>query len=115
MKDPELFHEDGLIDWNRDSRFIDRFVRAQTRPYPGAYTYLNGERITIWSARSIEEEVSLDLPAGSIIGFRGHPAVVCGQGLLLLCEVETTNGAVLFEDEMSRSLLQGTVLKNFRS
>jgi methionyl-tRNA formyltransferase len=40
--------KDGLIDWTKDAKFIDRFIRAQTRPYPGAFTTLNGKSLTIW-------------------------------------------------------------------
>src|SRR4051812_8279776 len=30
---------DGLIDWNKSAWQIFNFVRAQTNPYPGAFTY----------------------------------------------------------------------------
>lgn len=43
--------EDGRIDWATDSRTIDRFIRAQTRPYPGAFSTLHGRPLTIWSSR----------------------------------------------------------------
>lgn len=48
---PQRKPEDGEIDWNWGSRRIYNFVRAQTRPYPGAFTYLNGNRVKIWKAR----------------------------------------------------------------
>ncbi len=35
---PPRTEEDGLIDWRKSSKDIMNFVRAQTRPYPGAYT-----------------------------------------------------------------------------
>ena len=42
--------EDGIIDWSRDSETVRNFIRAQSHPYPGAYTFLKGEKITIWHA-----------------------------------------------------------------
>jgi methionyl-tRNA formyltransferase len=42
--------EDGEIDWNWDSQRIQNFIKAQTKPYPGAFTYINGKKITIWDA-----------------------------------------------------------------
>jgi methionyl-tRNA formyltransferase len=33
---------------------IYNFIRAQTRPYPGAFTDLNGERLTIWGSRILD-------------------------------------------------------------
>lgn len=40
--------EDGLIDWSKSPKEIERFVRAQTKPYPGAYTIINGKKVIIW-------------------------------------------------------------------
>ena len=38
---PKRTPEDGFIDWNRTGKEIGRFVRALTRPYPGARTKIN--------------------------------------------------------------------------
>jgi methionyl-tRNA formyltransferase len=48
---PQRSPEDGRIDWNQDCAAIDRFIRAQTRPYPGAFSTFNGKPITIWAAQ----------------------------------------------------------------
>jgi methionyl-tRNA formyltransferase len=48
---PQRSPEDGRIDWNQDCVVIDRFIRAQTRPYPGAFSTLNGNPIIIWAAQ----------------------------------------------------------------
>lgn len=42
--------EDGLIDWTQTTAQIDRLIRALTHPYPGAFTYLDGQRLTVWEA-----------------------------------------------------------------
>lgn len=42
--------DDGLINWGQNARLIDCFIRAQTRPYPGAFSRFNGDIIKIWSA-----------------------------------------------------------------
>ncbi|MCC6865837.1 MAG: methionyl-tRNA formyltransferase [Ignavibacteria bacterium] len=47
---PQRKPEDGLIDWNWDAKKIKDFIRAQTKPYPGAYTIINGKKITLWDA-----------------------------------------------------------------
>jgi methionyl-tRNA formyltransferase len=51
---PQRKPEDGLIDWSWDSKRICNFIRAQTRPYPGAYTIINDKKILIWDANIIE-------------------------------------------------------------
>ncbi len=48
---PQRKPEDGLIDWTWNSEKIRNFIRAQTKPYPGAFTILNGKKVTIWDAR----------------------------------------------------------------
>lgn len=45
---PQRSSEDGEIDWSWDKTKILNFVRAQTRPYPGAYTILNNKKIILW-------------------------------------------------------------------
>jgi methionyl-tRNA formyltransferase len=39
----------GRIDWTLSAAKIHNFVRAQTAPYPGAFTIHNGEEARIWS------------------------------------------------------------------
>jgi methionyl-tRNA formyltransferase len=41
---------DGAIDWHKPAAEIERLVRAVGRPYPGAFTRLEHDRLTIWSA-----------------------------------------------------------------
>ncbi len=43
--------DDGVIDWQLNPKDIYNFVRAQTHPYPGAFTYYNGQRIYIWECK----------------------------------------------------------------
>jgi len=40
--------EDGEIDWSWDTKRIRNFIRAQTRPYPGAFIYIGSRKITFW-------------------------------------------------------------------
>lgn len=50
---PQRGPEDGRIDWNWDSKRIYNFIRAQSKPYPGAWTIIKEKKVTIWAA-SIE-------------------------------------------------------------
>jgi methionyl-tRNA formyltransferase len=45
---------DGLIDWTSSAVQIYNLIRGVTHPYPGAFTYLNGERLIIWQASPVE-------------------------------------------------------------
>ena len=72
-----------------DARAVPlRLVRAQTRPYPGAFTFLGDEKVVVWRARPVELDETA--PAGTIVAERAEgPVVACGEGALLLEEVET--------------------------
>lgn len=47
---PQRSPADGRIDWSWEPERIRNFIRAQTRPYPGAFTVIDGKRVTIWDA-----------------------------------------------------------------
>ncbi|MCB1056141.1 MAG: formyltransferase [Acidobacteria bacterium] len=42
--------DDGLVDWSSSARRIYDLVRAVTHPYPGAFTYLDGQKLFVWWA-----------------------------------------------------------------
>jgi len=45
---------DGLIDWTKGAVRIYNLIRGVTHPYPGAFTYLDGKKVTIWRAWPID-------------------------------------------------------------
>jgi methionyl-tRNA formyltransferase len=51
---PLLKKEDGLINWSRSAREINNFIRGMN-PWPGAYGFLEGERIKILKVVSLDE------------------------------------------------------------
>jgi methionyl-tRNA formyltransferase len=78
--------EDGQIDWTMDATFIDRFVRAQTKPYPGAFTTMNGEPLHVWSTRvaAVSEESK---PGYVKKGNDGTYSIGCNEGAVTICEI----------------------------
>jgi methionyl-tRNA formyltransferase len=47
---PKRTKEDGVIYWKKASEDIYNLVRAVTRPFPGAFTFLDKIEIIIWKA-----------------------------------------------------------------
>jgi methionyl-tRNA formyltransferase len=45
---------DGLIDWTKSAERIYNLVRGVTHPYPGAFTFLDNRKVTIWQAWPVE-------------------------------------------------------------
>jgi len=88
---PKRTPADGIIDWETRAPYLYDWVRAQTRPYPGAFTFLGGEKVVVWRARAVEVDAAA--PAGTIVATKPEgPVVACGEGALLLEEVETRAG-----------------------
>jgi methionyl-tRNA formyltransferase len=78
---------DGIIDWETRAPYLDAWVRAQTHPYPGAFTWLGDDKVVIWSARPLALETGA--AAGTVVELRPDgPVVACGEGALLLADVE---------------------------
>jgi methionyl-tRNA formyltransferase len=84
---PKRTPADGIIDWETRAAYLYAWVRAQTRPYPGAFTFLGEDKLIVWQARPVGVEG--DAPAGTILARRDDGVLVaCGDGALLLEEVE---------------------------
>jgi len=50
----QRFPHDGEIDWNDTPQNIKNFIKAQAKPYPGAFTYMADKKVVIWDADIIE-------------------------------------------------------------
>lgn len=85
--------EDGHIDWSQPAADIARLVRTVSRPYPGAYTYARGEKVTVW--RASESDLPYRGVIGRVLAVRDGSALVqTGRGLLSLEEYEPAALAV---------------------
>jgi methionyl-tRNA formyltransferase len=83
---PKRTPADGIIDWETRARYLYDWVRAQTRPYPGAFTFHGDEKVVVWRARAVAWDGKA--AAGTVVDT--GPVVACGEGALLLEEVETS-------------------------
>jgi len=81
---PQLKKADGLIRWSRPAEELFNLIRG-TNPWPGAYTFLEGERIKIMKALPIdgEGEVGIIIKTSKSDLFVGT-----GNGLLSVLEVQ---------------------------
>jgi methionyl-tRNA formyltransferase len=85
---PKRNPADGIIDWETRAPYLYDWVRAQTRPYPGAFTFSGDEKVIVWDARPVELEQLA--PAGTIVQIAAAgPVVACGEGALVLEDVQT--------------------------
>ena len=89
--------EDGLIDWNQSIKDIHLFIRAISKPYPGAFSMYDGKsKIVIYRAEILDNK--------KYIGFNGQIAelrkdgfdVVCKDGLLRVTDYENVDNVKMF-------------------
>jgi len=68
--------DDGNINWQKPAKDVYNFIRAQSDPYPGSFTYLDGQQLTIWSARLFE---------APYYGTPGQVARLSDDGVYVIC------------------------------
>lgn len=96
--------EDGCIDWSLSARKVHDFIRAQTRPYPGAYAFLpDGHRVYIWRSELLDVPY-FGVPGG--IAARETEAVVvtCGDGAVRILEVQAEGSEPSVPRDLFRSV-----------
>ncbi len=86
---PLLKKEDGLIDWTRPATEITNRVRGLS-PWPGAYTYVNGERWTLCRV-SVGEESHNAAPGTVTRVTKDRIDVATGGGTLQILDIQPSN------------------------
>ncbi|MBF0430225.1 MAG: methionyl-tRNA formyltransferase [Fibrobacteria bacterium] len=72
----QRFPGDGNINWNKSARDIYNFIRAQSTPYPGAFTYFGSQELKIWRARIFDK---------TYYGTPGQVARISSDGVYVIC------------------------------
>jgi methionyl-tRNA formyltransferase len=83
--------EDGNVDWRKPAERVARFIRAQSRPYPGAFTYAGPSLLRLWRARPSTQEYA-GFPGQVTKVERGAVHVVCGDGKAVILEEAELDG-----------------------
>lgn len=84
---PILKKEDGKIDWTLSAVEIERRVRG-LQPWPGAYSFLHGRKLSIWQAKPSDVDEKHGIP-GEIIAAREELVIACGfDSALSLVDVQ---------------------------
>ena len=83
--------EDSQINWRAHTEDVGKLVRASSKPFSGAFSYLKNEKIIIWKARPIIPEDKILAMPGHVIKIRKDSKTVlvaCGFGFLEVQEIE---------------------------
>jgi methionyl-tRNA formyltransferase len=80
---PMLKKEEGALDFALSAAELERRIRAFT-PWPGTYTFFDGALFKVHRARLSNGRGE----PGSVLSTRGSLEIACGEGSLLLLEVQ---------------------------
>jgi methionyl-tRNA formyltransferase len=80
---PQRSPEDGVIDWSLPAQQIYNFIRAQTKPYPGAFSSHGKDKISIWASRIADDVITPRLILAEIKVMEQRVFVGCGDGSAL--------------------------------
>ena len=106
--------EDGEIDWRQEAPVIRNLVRALTRPYPGAFTFLGNQKCFVWQASVVaadnREQAARPAtdrspsPRPGTIVCRDPLQVACGSGLLQIEAGQPENGLFMNGGQLADEL-----------
>jgi methionyl-tRNA formyltransferase len=87
---PKRTPDDGDIHWGDSTRDVYNLVRAVTDPYPGAFTFHEGNRIDVWEVRPFSTDIGMEADAGTIVDafWTGEFVVATADGSVLVTDWE---------------------------
>ena len=89
---PKRTPSDSLINWELDIHKLERFIRAVTKPFNGAFTFIEDKKIIVLKAQIFDffDFDYDDKPLGSILEVFDNKCflVKCNGGLLLVTDYQ---------------------------
>lgn len=90
---PKRRPEDGVIDWNKTTRDVYNWTRALTKPYPGAFTFVNCKKLFVWNAELPQSAVKQKEPPGTVVSRSENSiSVATSDSFIVLTSIEFENG-----------------------
>ncbi len=90
--------EDGEIDWTRSAAQVRNLIRAVTRPYPGAFSFLGDRKCFFWAADVVESRE--DVAPGTVLS-AAPLTIACGDGALRIKAAQQENGVYTTGDQFA--------------
>ncbi len=91
---------DGELDWHCDAAAVRNLVRAVTRPYPGAFSYIGRQKCIFWAVSTLAGKPG---KPGEILST--HPLVVaCGKGAIQVDAIQSEGGIFMSGAQLADDL-----------
>jgi methionyl-tRNA formyltransferase len=100
-KAPKIFKETGKIDWAASATSIHNLIRGLS-PYPGAWTEIQGKTCKIFTSTTLEGSLAGKAPGEWASDFKTYLHFQCGQGILVVQELQLEGKKRMKVDELLR-------------
>ena len=93
---------EAAVDWTKPATIIDRHIRAMT-PFPGASAQIGSDTLKFWRSEIDSCSRPMDMREGTILSANATGVrVICGDGVLVLTELQRAGGKRLNAAEFLR-------------
>lgn len=100
---PRRQPQDGVIDWSQSASQLRDWIRAQTDPYPGEFTFRDGDRLRVWATETTGRSADGTSPGTVVSVVPGEGLdVATGDGVLRLTRIQLEGRPRLWADEFAR-------------
>lgn len=110
---PIRTEKDGLIDWDKSATQIYNFVRAQTKPYPCAFSFIESEKIKFISV-AVADDSSVDhsIQNGTLISTANGFLIKTQNSSVRPIEIEVAGERYSFSEYFKNKNLSEKCFKN---
>lgn len=88
---PQRKESDGILNWNQNSIQVYNFIRAQTKPYPCAFSFIKGKKVRFIQAE-LTQISSKDRIPGEIVSFCGQLLVATKDNYIKILRIADEYG-----------------------
>lgn len=89
---------DGQIDWTKSAKEVRNLIRAVTRPYPGAFSFIGDRKCFFWSVDVVEP--SRKAAPGTVLSAKPF-TVACGEGAVRVKTAQLDGGVFMTGDQLA--------------
>ena len=84
--------DDGAVNWQQSAREIWNLIRGMN-PWPGAYTYQDGNLLKLWDSEVYKETADADYEPGVVVDTDNDEGIIIqtGEGQLLITQLQPAN------------------------
>ncbi len=89
---------DGQIDWKKDAAAVRNLVRAVTRPYPGAFSFIGDRKCFFWSV-DVVKAIRKAAP-GTVLSAKPF-TIACGEDAIRIRTGQLEGGVFMTGDQLA--------------